>query len=118
MMMKRTIHLFRHSAKPQARSDLQERSWHDVWQERSWHDVWQDNNAPRRVRVGSAQPSPVDTTARKRLLSAKSARAHKHSTKRRTVMAAGWVTRPISSEIDRLAKDAGLTRSRTIATLL
>jgi hypothetical protein len=33
-------------------------------------------------------------------------------------MAAGWVTRPISDEIDRLAEQAGLTRSRTIATLL
>jgi hypothetical protein len=33
-------------------------------------------------------------------------------------MAAGWVKRPISSEINRIAKDTGLSRSKTIATLL
>jgi len=33
-------------------------------------------------------------------------------------MAAGWVKQPISDEIDRMAKDAGVSRSRTIATLL
>jgi hypothetical protein len=33
-------------------------------------------------------------------------------------MAAGWVKRPISEEINRIARDAGLTRSKTIANLL
>jgi hypothetical protein len=42
----------------------------------------------------------------------------KHSTSRQTVQAIGWVKRPISDEINRIAKDNGQYRSRVIATLL
>ena len=33
-------------------------------------------------------------------------------------MAAGWIERPISEEIDRIATESGVTRSHTIAVLL
>jgi hypothetical protein len=45
-------------------------------------------------------------------------RAKKHSTNRSTVQAIGWVERPVSWEIDRIARESGQTRSHTIATLL
>ena len=48
----------------------------------------------------------------------KSDRAKKRSTSRQTEQATGWVKKPISDEINRIAKHHGLTRSRTIATLL
>jgi hypothetical protein len=53
-----------------------------------------------------------------RPLGINSDRSKKHSTKRRTLPAMGWVTRPISEEIDRIAGREGLTRSKTIKTLL
>jgi hypothetical protein len=53
-----------------------------------------------------------------RPLGINSDRSKKHSTKRRTLPAMGWVTRPISEEIDRIAIREGLTRSKTIKTLL
>lgn len=45
-------------------------------------------------------------------------RAQKHSEPRPTVQAIGWVERPVSWEIDRIAKEWGQTRSHTIAKLL
>jgi hypothetical protein len=51
-------------------------------------------------------------------MSKNSDRSKKHSTKRQTVSAVGWVGKPISEEIDRIAACDGLTRSKTIATLL
>src|SRR3712207_6297929 len=75
--------------------------------------VGQDNNAPRRERVVSSQPSPVQHGARTRREPPR-----KRSTKRQTVMAAGWVKKPVSAELDRIAKQEGVTRSRIIATLL
>jgi hypothetical protein len=45
-------------------------------------------------------------------------RSKKHSTRRQTVPAVGWVTRPISQEIDRIAQCEGISRSKTVATLL
>src|SRR5215211_1314584 len=80
--------------------------------------VGQDNNAPLGERIASLQPSTVARAARTRQADTKVVRTKKHSTKRQTVMAAGWVKRPISSEIDRLANHEGLTRSATIASLL
>ena len=53
-----------------------------------------------------------------RALNINSDRVKKHSTSRRTLIAAGWVEKPISQEIDRIATESGLTRSHTIATLL
>ena len=51
-------------------------------------------------------------------MSTNSDRSKKHSTKRQTVSAVGWVGKPISEEIDRIAQSQGLTRSKVIATLL
>jgi hypothetical protein len=48
----------------------------------------------------------------------KSDRAKKRSTSRQTEPATTWLKKPISAEINRIAKHHGLTRSRTIATLL
>ena len=60
----------------------------------------------------------VDTEARARRLPSPSTPPKKRSTRRQTVQAAGWVKKSVSAKIDRIAKHAGLTRSRTIATLL
>ena len=80
--------------------------------------VGQDNNAPRRVRRASSQPSPVQHEARTRRLPSQATLPKKRSTKRQTVQAAGWVKKPISAELDRIAKQEGVTRSLVIATLL
>src|SRR3712207_3585750 len=80
--------------------------------------VGQDNNAPGRVRGASPEPSPVAHGARTRRPEPPSAPPRKRSTKRQTVMAAGWVKKPVSAELDRIAREEGVTRSRVIATLL
>jgi hypothetical protein len=80
--------------------------------------VRQDNNAPQRVSIASGDAYPVKRVARSRQLKTNSDRAKKHSTKRQTVIAVGWIKKPISDEIDRIALDSGLSRSKTIATLL
>jgi hypothetical protein len=45
-------------------------------------------------------------------------RPQKHTNPGPSVQAVGWIKRPISDEIDRIAKHFGQSRSRTIATLL
>jgi hypothetical protein len=45
-------------------------------------------------------------------------RGKKHSTTRQTVIAAGWVRRPISSLIDKKAEEWRLTRSKAIDRLI
>src|ERR1700731_905394 len=80
--------------------------------------VRQDRNARLRVRIASAQAYRAEKGTRSRPLNINSDRSKKHSTKRQTVPAMGWVERPVSSEIDRIAKEWGQTRSHTIATLL
>jgi hypothetical protein len=80
--------------------------------------VRQDSNAHSRVSEASAQALTHPRGSVTRAVGINSDRLQKHSTNRKTVIAAGWVTRPISQEIDRIAKESGLTRSRTIATLL
>jgi hypothetical protein len=85
---------------------------------RSPYSVRQDNNAPGRVSVASGQALTLAKGGVTRRLDTNPDRGKKRSTKRRTVLAAGWVSQPISEEIDRIAKDTGLTRSHTIAVLL
>jgi hypothetical protein len=80
--------------------------------------VGQDSNAHSRVRPASAQALTHRTGSVTRGVGINSDRLQKHSTNRKTVIAAGWVHKPVSVEIDRIAKESGLTRSRTIATLL
>ena len=71
-----------------------------------------------RVRIASAQAYRAEKGTRSRPLNINSDRSKKYSTKRKTVPAMGWVERPVSDEIDRIAKESGQTRSHTIATLL
>jgi hypothetical protein len=80
--------------------------------------VRQDRSAPLRERTASPQASPVVGAARARKVDINSDRVKKHSTKRQTVQAIGWVKRPISDEINRIAAHTGESRSSTIATLL
>jgi hypothetical protein len=80
--------------------------------------VRQDRSASHRERAASPQASPVGNARRARRLDKNSDRTKKHSTRRQTVQAIGWIGRPISEEINRIAKESGLSRSRTIATLL
>lgn len=85
---------------------------------KTYDDVWQDNNAPRRLRVAAPQASRAEGHARTRRLDTNTDRIKTHSNRRQTVMAAGWISKSVSLEIDRLVKNCGLTRSKTIATLL
>src|SRR4051812_36093379 len=93
----------------QTRSELQRRQL-------GW--VRQDNSAPTRARMATGQPSPVRSLLRSQQGKGNSDRSKKHSTSRQTVPATTWLKKPISEEIDRIAADSGLTRSKTIATLV
>src|SRR3954451_820583 len=79
----------------------------------------QDKNAPQRVPVASAQPSLPLKTAREVEYTPK-----KHSTKRQTVQAAGWIDRDTDAYIQhRLLEsktniDRKFTRSKVIAEML
>src|SRR3954468_2712041 len=85
---------------------------------RPQNGVGQDRSAPKRERAASIQASRLQGAARARQSDINSDRVKKHSTSRQTVQATGWVKRPISDEINRIAEHSGLKRSRTIATLL
>src|SRR3954451_1777097 len=103
---------------PQGSKKSREREGRSEFKRRSIGDVGQDNNASERVRIPLQQPYHSDQSARTQPLGINSDRSKKHSTKRRTLPAMGWVTRLISEEIDRIAGREGLTRSKTIKTLL
>src|SRR4051812_26884538 len=103
---------------PQLEGNNQQRPERSDFKRRSLYSVRQDNSAPRRVRAASLQSYPVKEVARKRQLTTKSDRSKKHSTKRQTVVAVGWITQPISDEINRIATESGVSRSHTIAALL
>jgi hypothetical protein len=103
---------------PQTLKERLQKQTRSEFKQRSLYEVRQDSNAPLRERAASAQAYPADMPARTRQLNKNSDRSKKHSTKRKTEPAMGWVERPISQEIDRIAKESGLSRSRTIATLL
>jgi hypothetical protein len=68
--------------------------------------------------MAMGQPYPARTLMRSQQGNGNSDRSQKHSTKRHTVPATTWLKKPISEEIDRIAQDSGLTRSKTIATLV
>jgi hypothetical protein len=103
---------------PQTKQTIPQREERSEFIRRSLRDVRQDNIAPRSGRAALSQAYRLVTAARTRRLMTNSDRSKKHSTRRRTVPAVGWVERPISSEIDRIAGCEGLTRSKIIATLL
>src|SRR5690242_16267020 len=79
--------------------------------------VGQDSNAPSRVSVASAQPLTAGAGGVTPPPGKNSDRVPNYSTRRRTVLAAGWVPKPISGEIDRIAKESGLTRSHFVARM-
>jgi len=85
---------------------------------KTYDDVRQDNRAPRRERVASSQASRIREGTRAHPLNKNTVRIKKHSNKRQTVQVTGWVSKKVSAEIDRIAAEKGITRSRTIATLL
>jgi hypothetical protein len=68
--------------------------------------------------MAMGQPYQVTTLMRSQQGKGNSDRSKKHSIKRQTVPATTWLKKPISDEIDRIALDSGLTRSKTIATLV
>src|SRR5271165_5787596 len=85
---------------------------------KTYDDVRQDNVAQRRVRVALPQASRIKEGTRTHQLTKNIIRIKKHSNKRQTVNAVGWISKKVSAEIDRIAAEKGITRSRTIATLL
>src|SRR6478672_8857700 len=93
---------------PQSSENNQARQERSEFKRRSLGDVRQDNNAFARERMPSPQSYRSDQWARSHPLGINSDRSKKHSTKRRTVPAMGWVGRPISEEIDRIALREGL----------
>jgi hypothetical protein len=103
---------------PQLAEESPQRPERPDFKRRSVYSVRQDNNAPGRVSIASGQALTLAKGGVTRRLDTNSDRGKKRSTKRRTVLAAGWVSHPISEEINRIAKDTGLTRSHTIAVLL
>jgi hypothetical protein len=68
--------------------------------------------------MATGQPYRIKTLMRSQQGKGNSDRSQKHPTKRQTVPATTWLKKPISEEIDRIAQDSGLTRSKTIATLV
>ena len=105
----KTPHIFNERPQNQQRSEFLLRPQ---------NGVRQDRNAPLRERVTSAQAYRAEKGTRTRPMNKNSDRSQKHSTNRKTVAAMGWVERPVSDELDRIAKESGQTRSHTIATLL
>jgi hypothetical protein len=103
---------------PQLEEERPQRPERSDFKRRSFYSVRQDNNAPRRLRVASGQALTLIKRGVTRRMDTNSDRGKKHSAKRRTVLAAGWVSHPISEEIDRIARDTGFTRSHIIAVLL
>jgi hypothetical protein len=68
--------------------------------------------------MATGQPYQVTTLLRSQPGKGNSDRSQKHSTKRQTEPATTWLKKPISEEVNRIARDSGLTRSKTIATLV
>jgi hypothetical protein len=80
--------------------------------------VGQDKVRATRVRIGTNQPVILKTTARTRQRDTENTRSPTHSTKCQTVQVAAWVKHPIRAELQRIAKQEGLSMSATIAALL
>src|SRR4051794_4199227 len=78
---------------------------------RSQNSVRQDNSAPKRARITSGQAYPVTNGTRSHRKNTNSDRSKKHSTKRLTEPITSWLEKPISAEVNRMAKQNGFTRS-------
>jgi hypothetical protein len=103
---------------PQTLKERLQKQTRSEFKLRSLYEVRQDSEARSRLSAASAQASTLNPGGVKRVMGINSDRVQKHSTKRRTVFAGSWIDKPVSQEIDRIARESGLSRSRTIATLL
>src|SRR5918911_1991587 len=103
---------------PQKKTDRQQKQKRSKFKRRSIEDVRQDRSGSPRDRTASSQAYHIPDAARADRLDKNSDRVQKQDDTRPTVLATGWVERPVSWEIDRIAKESGQTRSHTIATLL
>jgi hypothetical protein len=80
--------------------------------------VGQDKGAPESVRQASAQPVPRPTGERTRPAGSSVARSQKPSRKRRLERVTIWVERDVKAEVDRIARQEGLSVSATGAAFL
>lgn len=103
---------------PQEAKSSQERQARSEFKRRSIGDVGQDNSAPLRDRTGVFHAYSADEVTRSVTPSKNSDRSQKHSTKRQTEPITTWVRRPIRGDIDQIAREEGLTRSKVASTLL
>ena len=103
---------------PQKKTERQQKQLRSEFQLRPIFGVRQDRSGSHRDRTASSQAYHIADAARADRLDKNSDRVQKQDDTRTTVPATGWVERPVSWEIDRIAKESGQTRSHTIATLL
>src|SRR5919205_3986638 len=103
---------------PQKKTDRQQKQPRSEFHLRPIFGVRQDRSGSPRDRTASSQAYRFTDAARADRLDKNSDRVQKQDATRPTVPATGWVERPVSWEIDRIAEESGQTRSHTIATLL
>src|SRR4051794_37364226 len=103
---------------PQEAKSSEERQARSEFKRRSEDEVRQDNNAPLRDRTGVFHAYSADKVTHSVTPSKNSDRAKKHSTKRQTEPITTWVRQPIRGDIDQIAREEGLTRSKVASTLL
>src|SRR5687767_15452917 len=80
--------------------------------------VGQDKGAAERVRRDSGQPVPRPAGERTRPSGSSVARSQKPSRKRRLDRVTIWVEREVKAEVDRIARQEGLSVSATGAAFL
>jgi hypothetical protein len=103
---------------PQLLKERLQKQTRSEFKQRSLYEVRQDRRASFSARTASSQAARTGNDRRAQQSDKNSDRTKKQPKERPTVQAVGWVERPVSWEIDRIAKESGQTRSHTIATLL
>jgi hypothetical protein len=91
---------------------------HFATEGRPFHGVGQDKGAAERVRRDSSQPAPRSVGERPRPPVSSVARSQKASTKRKLERVTIWVEREVKAEVDRIARQDGLSVSATGAAFL
>ena len=81
-------------------------------------EVRQDGRASRSGGVASFYAERVRTPRDRAGLNKQNKRPKKHSTRRQTVQGIGWFLKPISLQIDKLAREMRITRSKAIVYLV
>src|ERR1700760_911209 len=94
---------------PQVSGDILVNQERSELKRRPLSGVRQDNSGPLRYRMPSGQPYPSQPPMRSRQERGDSDRSQKRSTRRQTVPLTTWLKKPIRGEIDRIAKDSGLS---------